>query len=99
MATWSAIRDKLENEYLAESLRGHIRYFATTYRESHDQEGRAAIYYDGQEVIAGGYYHRDFCIEWYPKIETDEGIRKGAVDQASFYAAFHDFDNRSIEES
>lgn len=99
MATWSAIRDKLENEYLAESLRGHIRYFATTYRESHDQEGRAAIYYDGQEVIAGGYYHRDFCIEWYPKIETDEVIRKGAFDQASFYAAFHDFDNQSIEES
>ena len=48
MVTWSAIRHKLENEYLSESLRGHIRYFATTYRESHDQEGRAAIYYDGQ---------------------------------------------------
>ncbi len=39
MATWSATRHKLENEHLAESLRGHIRYFATTYRESHDQEG------------------------------------------------------------
>ena len=51
MATWSATRHKLENEYLAESLRGHIRYFATTYRESDDQEGRAAIYYDGQEVV------------------------------------------------
>lgn len=99
MAIWSAIRHKLENEYLAESLRGHIRYFATTYRESHDQEGRAAIYYDGQEVIAGGYYHRDFCIEWYPKIETDEVIRMGGFDQRSFYAAFHDFDNQSIEES
>ena len=99
MAIWSAIRHKLENEYLAESLRGHIRYFATTYRESHDQEGRAAIYYDGQEVIVGGYYHRDFCIEWYPKIETDEVIRMGGFDQRSFYAAFHDFDNQSIEES
>lgn len=99
MAIWSAIRHKLENEYLAESLRGHIRYFATTYRESHDQEGRAAIYYDGQEVIAGGYYHRDFCIEWYPEIETDEVIRMGAFDQRSFYAAFHDFDNQSIEEN
>ena len=34
MATWSGIKAKLENEYLAESLRGRIQYFATTYRES-----------------------------------------------------------------
>ena len=99
MATWSAIRDKLENEYLAESLCGHIRYFATTYRESHDREGRAAIYYDGQEVIAGDYYHKDHSVDCDTNIETDEAIRKGAFDQASFYAAFHDFDNQSIEES
>ena len=99
MAIWSAIRHKLENEYLSGRLRGHIRYFATTYRESHDQEGRAAIYYDGQEVIAGAYYHRDHPMDWYPEIETDEVIRMGAFDQRSFYAAFHDFDNQSIEES
>ena len=34
---------KLEEEYLAESLRGHITYFVTRYRKSHDQEGRACI--------------------------------------------------------
>ena len=58
MATWSGIRKKLENEYLAESLRGHIQYFATTYRESHDREGRAAILLDGEEIVSGGYYKR-----------------------------------------
>ena len=26
MATWSGIRKKLETEYLAQSLRGHIQY-------------------------------------------------------------------------
>lgn len=29
MPTWSGIRKKLETEYLAQSLRGHIQYYAT----------------------------------------------------------------------
>ena len=37
MKRWSNIRYKLENEYLAESLRGRITYFATTYTKCHDQ--------------------------------------------------------------
>ena len=45
MASWSGIRKKLEKEYLAESLQGHIQYFATTYSKSPDHEGRAAIRY------------------------------------------------------
>lgn len=43
MATWSGIRKKLEGDYLAESLRGHIQYFATSYSYCSDHEGRAAI--------------------------------------------------------
>ena len=43
MSTWSGTRKKLEEDYLCPALRGRVRYFATTYRESHDQEGRAAI--------------------------------------------------------
>ena len=35
-------RSKLEKEYLAESLRGHIQYFATSYSKCPDHEGRAA---------------------------------------------------------
>ena len=46
MSSWSGIRKKLEKEYLAESLQGHIQYFATTYSKSPDHEGRAAIRYD-----------------------------------------------------
>lgn len=34
MAAWSGIRNKLENDYLAESLRGHIQYYATSYSRS-----------------------------------------------------------------
>lgn len=51
MATWSGIRKKLETEYLAQSLQGHIQYYATSYSRSHDHEGRAAIRYDGKEII------------------------------------------------
>ncbi len=43
MPTWSGTRKKLETDYLCPALRGRVRYFATTYRESHDREGRAAI--------------------------------------------------------
>lgn len=43
MATWSEIRNKLEKNYLAESLRGHIQYYAISYSKSPDHEGRAAI--------------------------------------------------------
>ncbi len=42
MATWSGIRKKLETDYLAPSLRGHLQYYATSYSRSPDHEGRAA---------------------------------------------------------
>ena len=51
MPTWSGTRAKLEKEYLAESLRGHIQYFATSYSKCPDHEGRAAIMLDGKEII------------------------------------------------
>ena len=50
-ATWSGIRKKLETEYLAQNLQGHIQYYATSYSRSPDHEGRAAIRYDGKEII------------------------------------------------
>lgn len=56
MSTWSGIRNKLENNYLCPALRGHIQYFAASYRESHDQVGRAAIRLDGVEVLRSNYY-------------------------------------------
>ena len=56
MSTWSGIRNKLENDYLCPTLRGHIQYFAASYWESHDQTGRAAIRLDGVEVLRSNYY-------------------------------------------
>lgn len=72
MATWSGIRNRLEKEYLAKSLRGHIQYYATSYSKSPDHEGRAAIRYDKQEVIRGSYWNNWSKAHLFPKDEKYE---------------------------
>lgn len=112
MATWSGIRKKLESEYLAKSLQGHIQYYATTYSRSHDHEGRAAIRYDGKEIIKGCYWYNWTKADQFPKDEKyerrmreenafmdDIALKLGVFDQRSFYAAFQEFDQQSIEKS
>ena len=112
MSSWSGIRKRMESEYLAESLKGHISYFATSYSRSPDHEGRAAIRYDGKEIIKGCYYHNWTKAESFPKDEKyerrmseefafmdDTAIKLGVFDQTCFYKAFDEFDNQSIEKS
>ena len=112
MSTWSGIRKRMESEYLAESLKGDISYFATSYSRSPDHEGRAAIRYDGKEVIKGGYYQNWTKAASFPKDEKyekriseefafmdDTAIKLGVFDQTCFYNAFDEFDNQSIEKS
>jgi len=93
------MRRKLEQEYLADCLRGRIQYYVTRYRESHDHEGRAAIWLDGKEVIKGCYF--ELWHRWYYHDYTidDEKLSLGAFDEGDFYAAFQEFDNQSIERS
>lgn len=110
--SWSGMRNKLENEYLARALRGHIRYYATSYSKSPDHEGRAAILLDSKEIIAGCYYNNWFKAALFPRdaryerrmkeemaFMDDTAVRLGVFDQRSFYEAFSIFDNQSIEES
>ena len=106
MSTWSGIRKKLEADYLCPALRGRVRYFATTYRESHDQEGRAAILVDGGEILKSNYFEYDGSFwSMYYRLGKDASVIKqivlnrGLFDQRIFYTAFQEFDNRSIESS
>lgn len=112
MATWSGIRNKLETEYLALSLRGHIQYFATTYSKSPDHEGRASIRYNGKEIIKGNYWNQYVKAHLFPKDDTYErrmhesfpfvdhtALELGVFDQRCFYQAFEEFDNQSIDKS
>lgn len=114
MPTWSGIRKKLETDCLCPALRGRVRYFATTYRESHDREGRAAILVDGEEILKSNYFTysrvlweraRDYRDEqglnWREAyLKTDKTVLDdGLFDQRDFYAAFQEFDNQSVEAS
>lgn len=112
MPTWSGIRKKLETEYLAQSLQGHIQYYATSYSKSPDHEGRAAIRYDGKEIIQGCYWNNWMKADLFPKDEKydkrmrtemaymdDTALKLGVFDQRCFYNAFAKFDNQDIEAS
>ena len=109
MATWSGIKNKLENDYLCPALRGRIQYFVTRYHEAHDQEGRAAIRLDGEEVLRSNYYdYRDKLWNRFNLLRDEPNdyqlayestLNDGCFDQRVFYHAFHIFDNQSIEES
>lgn len=110
MKTWSKIRYKLENEYLADSLKGHIRYFATSYSKCPDHEGRASVLLDGKPIIEGSYYGRWNKYHLLPRDENyklrisyefpimdDVALQFGQFDQRCFYRAFDEFDNQTIE--
>jgi len=53
---WSAMRKKLEHEYICDALKGRITYFVTRYRKSHDAEGRAAVLLDGKEILQSSWF-------------------------------------------
>lgn len=113
MHTWSKIRKKLEQEYLADSLRGRLTYFVTAYHAAHDSdEGRAAIRLDGAEILKSNFFERmDRQWEIYSGLgeaQNEVGawrqsgldaIHDGAFYQVDFYRAFSIFDNQSIGES
>ena len=109
---WSGIRNKLETEYLALSLRGNIQYFATTYSKSPDHEGRASIRCNGKEIIKGNYWNQYVKAHLFPKDDTYErrmhesfpfvdntALELCVFDQRCFYQAFEEFDNQSIDKS
>ena len=111
---WTKIKHRLENEYLAPSLRGRITYFATSYSKCPDHEGRAAILLDGEEILEGSY-REQWSIEkisQFPKDEKyekrlscefpymdDTALKLGQFDQRQFYIAYHEFIAQSIEDS
>lgn len=114
MPTWSGTRKKLEGDYLCPTLRGRVQYFATTYRESHDREGRAAILVDGVEVLKSNYftyarvlwqraqeYREEPGTDWRDAYlrAVQRVLEDGLFDQRDFYAAFQEFDNQRIEAS
>lgn len=115
MISWSKMRKKLEEDYLCPALRGRIQYFATAYSKCPDQEGRAAIRLDGEEIVKSNFFAFESTaiqkmyevVRDFPDLSQKEkmiledrmAIDEGTFDQRAFYRAFYEFDNQSIEES
>lgn len=93
--SWSNMRKNLENEYICESLKGRIQYFATRYHHSHDSEGRVSIRIDNKEVFKSCYF--DWCN--YCCKSDISAINNGAFDQFFFYKAYYIYDNQPIKDS
>jgi hypothetical protein len=47
---WSKLKSQVE-ELFADSVQGRVRLHSTKYRRMHDQEGRAWITLDGEEIL------------------------------------------------
>ena len=50
MIRWSKVRTRVEALF-AESVRGRVGFHTTCYRRAHDEDGRAWITLDGEEII------------------------------------------------
>ena len=110
---WSGIRNRLEKEFLAKKLRGRITYFCTTYSKCPDHEGRAAVRFDGREILKSGWFDYEWRVgqladelcgfdgSYHECYETADNavLRDGYFDQRCFYAAFDEFSTQSIEDS
>lgn len=54
---WSTMRKRLEEEFLAESLRGRIRYYCPVFGER--SEEASAVRFDGRELLFGEHFVYD----------------------------------------
>ena len=113
--SWSGIRKRLEEEFLAASLRGRIEYYAVSYSKCPDHEGRAAVRFDGREILKGNYFdyekkaylHEKRLQKEFPEMSRSKRwktartltLRDGCFDQRDFYGAFSEFETQSIEDS
>lgn len=112
MKSWGGARKKLEQDYLAPSLRGKVQYYVTNYSECPEHTGSAAIRFKGKELLRGGYSNQWLRADCFPtgisELErwrlvydapSEICLELGAFDEVSFYNAFKQFDTQSIEKS
>lgn len=111
--SWSAMRKKLEQDNICDSLRGRIKYHLAVYRQSHDGEkDNFVISLDREKVFetswfaawyAEGYADADMRRE-HPGLEYRQyremlSGRTGEFNHFDLYRAFDEYENQSIEDS
>ena len=112
MKSWSGIRKTLEQDRLAPSLQGRVRYLATRYRGAHDDMGRIALLIDGQEVFSAHPFQAP-SVDWaglkeqHPDLSCEEraekywnlSLEEGIGDRGDFYRAFREYDTQDVAAS
>ncbi len=96
--SWSGVRQKLENKFLCEKLRGRIQYFCTHYHNAPDDYGRIAIRLDGKECVLGNPY--SYHVKGYGWLEL-KMKRENKVPRRKWTpnGAIHDAENKEVEDA
>ncbi len=113
--SWSGIRKRLEEELLAPSLRGRLRYFAVSYSKCPDREGRVAVLFDGCEILKANHFDQAIALYNYNKRISEENpqlsfleswelaelaaIKDGCFGPRLFYRAYYEFTSQPVSES
>jgi hypothetical protein len=93
--SFGKMRKLLEQEYLCDSLKGRITYFATTYPKLSDVHRRIAVRLDGKEILKADF------IDWRRACSTEADdiaiLNAKGFDSTEFYQAFYIYQNQSIQ--
>jgi len=107
---WSKIKKHLE-ESLCEKLKGRVSYFATSYRHTHDGQGRVCILVDKKEIINMPFTNYGELNDELHRLREETGsqyfnyeqasinlTQKGVLTPWAFSSAYDDFCVKPIEE-
>lgn len=76
---WSKLKSQVEGLF-AESVQGRVRLHSTKYRRMHDQEGRAWITLDGEEIL-----NMPHLFKWLHERRTRAEELAGPDNDSSFW--------------
>lgn len=97
--SFSKIKKELETQWLAEKMRGKVKYNLTRYRKSHDSYyGRIEIWLNNELIINSGDI-TSIIKHGYTYLGETEHLNAGDITTSAFYSAYYFYINHSIEES
>jgi hypothetical protein len=109
---WSKIRQKLEQDFLADALKGRVSYFVTRYNTAHDHGGRVCVLVDKKEILNMPFSNEYEIayemrqskaggknpVKLYSDVRADFHSR-GVFEPSAFGEALEEYFGNSIEDS
>lgn len=110
--SWSGFRARYERDFLAQALRGRLRFFCTRSHGIDDEVERIAVKFDGKEVFRTtnnkywekwqenkNMYREKYGVDTYFKFLEIDLVNGGSFLIRHLYKAAHDYLNQPIEPS